>query len=219
MLTSKALFLTSAEGNSFAVLMWAVVFGAFTLSEPRTAILVASWVHFFWDAQVASSFSCRLPKNELWLHIASFKYESSVLPVYQTSRLQPYWNTYAAISNSLEMDMKHHYILINSPIFKNERSWGSTAGIATGYDLDGHGSNPGRGKIFIFNTASRQALGPTQPSIQWVVGAVSPGIKWLGCEADHSQLMLRSIIRGSLRPFYLTIQWYNNVSAVPWGHF
>jgi hypothetical protein len=41
-------------------------------------------------------------------------------------------------------------------------------------------------EIFLFTTASRLALGPTQPPIQWVPGAVSLGVKWPGREADHS---------------------------------
>jgi hypothetical protein len=40
--------------------------------------------------------------------------------------------------------------------------------------------------IFLFSTASRPALGPTQPTIQWVPGAISLGVKRPGCEADHS---------------------------------
>jgi hypothetical protein len=39
--------------------------------------------------------------------------------------------------------------------------------------------------IFLFTTASRTALGPTQPPIQWVPGALSLGIKMPGREADH----------------------------------
>jgi hypothetical protein len=40
--------------------------------------------------------------------------------------------------------------------------------------------------IFLFTTASGTALGPTQPPIQWVTGAVSLGVKRPGREADHS---------------------------------
>jgi hypothetical protein len=40
--------------------------------------------------------------------------------------------------------------------------------------------------IFLFTTASRTALGPTQPPIQWVAGALSLGVKRPGREADHS---------------------------------
>jgi hypothetical protein len=43
-------------------------------------------------------------------------------------------------------------------------------------------------RIFLFATASRPALGPTQPSIQWVAGDISPGVKRPGREADHSSL-------------------------------
>jgi hypothetical protein len=42
--------------------------------------------------------------------------------------------------------------------------------------------------IFLFTTASRPTLGPTQPSIQWEPGALSLGVKRPGCEADHSPL-------------------------------
>jgi hypothetical protein len=40
--------------------------------------------------------------------------------------------------------------------------------------------------IFLFTTASRTALGPTQPPIEWVAGALSLGVEQLGREADHS---------------------------------
>jgi hypothetical protein len=41
--------------------------------------------------------------------------------------------------------------------------------------------------IFLFTTASRPALGPTQPSIQWVPGALSLGVKRPRGEADYSR--------------------------------
>jgi hypothetical protein len=41
-------------------------------------------------------------------------------------------------------------------------------------------------RINLFTTASRTALGPTQPPIQWIPGALSLGVKRQGHEADHS---------------------------------
>jgi hypothetical protein len=39
--------------------------------------------------------------------------------------------------------------------------------------------------IFLFTTASRTALGLTNPPIQWVPGSLSLGVKRPGNEADH----------------------------------
>jgi hypothetical protein len=55
----------------------------------------------------------------------------------------------------------------------------SSVGIVTGYGLDGWGSNPGKGKIFLFPT-SRPTLGPSQPAIQWVPGNDFPEGKAAG---------------------------------------
>jgi hypothetical protein len=63
----------------------------------------------------------------------------------------------------------------------------SAIGIATSYRLDDQvvrlqvlvGSR-------IFSMSSGLALGSTQPPIQLVPGALSLGVKQLGCEADHS---------------------------------
>jgi hypothetical protein len=62
----------------------------------------------------------------------------------------------------------------------------SSVSIATDYRLDDLGSIPGRSKIFLFITPSRQVLGPTQPPIQWVPGALSPGAKRPMRQVDHS---------------------------------
>jgi hypothetical protein len=40
--------------------------------------------------------------------------------------------------------------------------------------------------IFLFTTASRTALGPTQPPNQWVPETLPLGVKWPGREAGHS---------------------------------
>jgi len=40
--------------------------------------------------------------------------------------------------------------------------------------------------LSIFSTASRPAVGPTQPPIQWVHGYPFPGVKRPEREADHS---------------------------------
>jgi hypothetical protein len=49
-------------------------------------------------------------------------------------------------------------------------SWDSSVSIATSYGME----------IFLFSTTSRLALGITQPLIQWVLEALSPGVKRLG---------------------------------------
>jgi hypothetical protein len=65
----------------------------------------------------------------------------------------------------------------------------SSVGIALGYGLDDRGSRvrflEGGLEIFLI-TASRKALGPTQPPIQWAPGALLLRVKRPGREADHS---------------------------------
>jgi hypothetical protein len=60
-----------------------------------------------------------------------------------------------------------------------ERSRDSSVGIALGYGLDDRGSR-------VRFLASRTVLVSTQPAIQWVLGALSLGVKRPGREADHS---------------------------------
>jgi hypothetical protein len=58
---------------------------------------------------------------------------------------------------------------------------------ATGWKIGVLGFHSRRGLgIFLFTTASRTALGPTQLPIHWVPGALSLGVKRQGREADHS---------------------------------
>jgi hypothetical protein len=64
----------------------------------------------------------------------------------------------------------------------------SAVGILMGCGLDtrGQNSSPSKVKNFLFSTMSRPVQGPTQPLVQWVPGALSPGVKQPGLEADHS---------------------------------
>jgi hypothetical protein len=63
----------------------------------------------------------------------------------------------------------------------------SSVGIATGWTIGVLVFDSRRGLgIFLFTTASRTALGPTQPPIQWVPGSLSLGVRRPGREADHS---------------------------------
>jgi hypothetical protein len=60
-------------------------------------------------------------------------------------------------------------------------------GIAQGHKLDDRGFESRQGlRIFLFTTASRPALGHTQPPIQWVRGALFLGVKRSGREGDYS---------------------------------
>jgi hypothetical protein len=80
--------------------------------------------------------------------------------------------------------------LSKNNMYKSERKGhDSSVGIALGYGLDDRGSRvrflAGLG-ISLFTTMSGTTLGPTQPPIQWVPGALSRRVKRPGCEADHS---------------------------------
>jgi hypothetical protein len=77
--------------------------------------------------------------------------------------------------------------LVGKP--KGKKSRDSSVGIALGYGLDDWGSRvrfPAEAEIFLFTIASRTALGPIQPPIQWVPGDLSLGVKRPRREADHS---------------------------------
>jgi hypothetical protein len=65
-----------------------------------------------------------------------------------------------------------------------------------------------RKKIFHFSTATRPALGPTQPPIQWVPEVPSLGVKQRGREADHSPISNADVKnRGAIPPFPHKFSW------------
>jgi hypothetical protein len=59
-------------------------------------------------------------------------------------------------------------------------------------------------EIFIFSTASKLALGPTQ----WVPGALTPWVKWLDHKADHSPAS-GAVVKngGAITPLPHTSSW------------
>jgi hypothetical protein len=61
-------------------------------------------------------------------------------------------------------------------------SRGRSVGKATSYKQN----DRDKGRIFLFATTPRRALGLAQPPIQWVHGALSLEIRRLECEADLS---------------------------------
>jgi hypothetical protein len=69
-------------------------------------------------------------------------------------------------------------IFLNVKFEVGSESPDSAVGIATGYGLDDRGvgvRSPGRVKVYAFTTAPRPNLGPTQPPIQCLPEALSPG--------------------------------------------
>jgi hypothetical protein len=93
-------------------------------------------------------------------------------------------------------------------LYGTSESWNSLVSIAVGYRVDGQSLNSG--KIFLFSTASRLALGPTQPPIQWVPGTLSTGVKQLGHEADHSPPFSFEVKNGGAIPPLLHVSsWHS----------
>jgi hypothetical protein len=65
-------------------------------------------------------------------------------------------------------------------------------------------------EIFLYSTVSRLALGPTQPPIQWVLGALSLGVKRPGHEAESSPPSSAEVRNGgAIPPFHHMSSWHN----------
>jgi hypothetical protein len=81
----------------------------------------------------------------------------------------------------------------------------------TGYGLDdgGIGVRVSIGSRIIF-MSSRPAVGPTQLRINWLPGALSLGVKWLGHEAGHSPPTSAEVKKcGSVHPFPHMLSWHS----------
>jgi hypothetical protein len=93
-------------------------------------------------------------------------------------------------SRILATDSKQSYCNFKSHIIWSRDS---SVGTATGYGLDDWGSIPGRGKIVLFSTEYRPALGPTQPPIHWIPGVLSLRVSGKGVRLTiHLYLVTRS---------------------------
>jgi hypothetical protein len=66
-------------------------------------------------------------------------------------------------------------------------------------------------EFFLLATASRQALEPNQLSIQWTPGVLSPRVKRLDREPDHtipSNAEVKNELRYTFTPPYVFMAWY-----------
>jgi hypothetical protein len=65
-------------------------------------------------------------------------------------------------------------------------------------------------KYFFFSTVFRPALGRTQPPSQWVLAALSPGLKRQVREADHSSPSIAEVRNdGSIPPLPYISSWHS----------
>jgi hypothetical protein len=65
-------------------------------------------------------------------------------------------------------------------------------------------------EIFLFSIPPTLALEPTHPPVQYVLGAVSLGVKQQGCEADHSPpSSSKNKNDGAIHPFPHIPTWHS----------
>jgi hypothetical protein len=67
------------------------------------------------------------------------------------------------------------------------------------------------GTGFLFSAASRLVLGSTQPPMLWMLGALSLGVKQLGCEADYSptsSAKFKNVWNYTSIPPWIFMVWY-----------
>jgi hypothetical protein len=83
----------------------------------------------------------------------------------------------------------------------------ASVGMATGYRPHVRVQFPTRVRDFLFSTAFRPALGSTQPPIQWVWEAISPGVKQPGHESDHSPSSSAEVKNREAIPPHLYVEW------------
>jgi hypothetical protein len=97
----------------------------------------------------------------------------------------------------------------HSSTFPRERgSRGSSVGIATGYGLKGRVRFLAGLTDFLYSTAFRPALRPTQLPVQMVLGALSPGAQRRVREANYSPPTSAEVKNaGAVPPLLYTSLW------------
>jgi len=92
------------------------------------------------------------------------------------------------------------------------RRWGNSVSEVTRLWVDGvnnQGEISGRGNNGTYSP-SGPVLRPTQPPVQWVPGALTPGIKQLGHEADcspPSSAKVKNACSYTSTPQYIFMVW------------
>jgi hypothetical protein len=90
------------------------------------------------------------------------------------------FNEFSHITNISKKKMSDWNTNLITTVKRRSRSRGTSGSIVsltTGWTIGRSRFDPRQGQIFLLAPASRLALGPTQPPIQWVLGVLSPGVK------------------------------------------
>jgi hypothetical protein len=122
------------------------------------------------------------------------------------SEFQPGHSLYLLRTNIMLLDIICRPVYVSKHNISKTRSRYSV-GLRAGRPR-GHISSPGSVKNFLFSISPRPGLGSTQPSTQWVLGTLSPGVNRQGVKlTSHLHLVPRSRKRGSIHPLLDTLSW------------